>query len=138
MGPRNAFTLSNALAGGATVFLWIAEANDAIEEVPVLILVAKFGVCSFFAMLYMNTLVYFPTQYLGAVFGICNIASRAITILAPMVAELDQPAPELSLILICFLAVIFSRYLKIPDSMQLKEGDEAVAESEKEQDDAKI
>ena len=118
LGARNSITTTNAIAGVATVVLWLAEVKGFIKEVPFFILLAKFGVCSFFAMMYMSTLIYFPSRYLGAVFGICNTAARATTILAPMVAEVDTPIPELSLILICLLAVILSRLLVVPKDMK--------------------
>ena len=88
LGPTNSFTLANLMGAVATIFLWVAEIHDQISEIPVLILLAKFGVCAFFSMLYSNTLVYFPSRYLGAVFGIYNTVARAVTILSPMVAEL--------------------------------------------------
>ena len=118
LGARNGITCTNAVAGVATVVLWLAEINGLVKEVPFFILLAKFGVCSFFAMMYISTLLYFPSRYLGAVFGICNTAARATTILAPMVAEIDTPIPELSLILICIVAVILSRLLVVPDDMK--------------------
>ena len=65
-------------------------------------------------MLYMSKLVYFPSQYLGSVFGICNTAARACTIVAPMVAELETPVPELSTIVTCSMAALGTRFLKIP------------------------
>ena len=84
---------------------------------PGLILLAKFGVCAGFAMLYMSTLIYFPSRYLGSVFGLCNTAARAVTILAPMVAELDTPIPELSIIITCLIGAIGTRFLKVPNSL---------------------
>ena len=108
----------------------MAEKNGWISEVPGLILLAKFGVCAGFAMLYMCTLVYFPSRYLGAVFGLCNTAARAVTILAPMVAELDTPIPELSVILTCLVATILSRFLKIPKEEKLMEQQEAASKDD--------
>ena len=121
-GPRNSITLVNLLAAVATVGLWIAEVNEWLKEVPALILLAKFGVCAGFAMLYMSTLVYFPSHYLGAVFGICNTAARAVTILAPMVAEVPTPIPELSVIITCVVGAVLTRFLKVPEGLKLKEG----------------
>ena len=118
LGARNAITLTNTIAGTATIVLWVAETKGWIEEVPAFILLAKFGVCSFFAMMYMSTLIYFPSRYLGAVFGLCNTAARATTILAPMVAELDTPIPELSFIMICLFSAVFSQFLKIPKNLK--------------------
>ena len=119
-GPRNSIALMNTLAGLSTAGLWAAEVNEWLGEVPALILLAKFGACAGFAMLYMSTLVYFPSHYLGAVFGICNTAARAATISAPMVAELPTPIPELSVIILTSVAVTLTRFLKIPDDLKVK------------------
>ena len=114
VGPRNAILLMNMLAGGSAICLWIAEKNGLLGLVPVFILMAKFGICAGFAMLYMSTLVYFPSRFLGAIFGVCNTAARACTILAPMIAEVDTPIPELTAIFTCSLAVLGTRFLRIP------------------------
>ena len=65
-------------------------------------------------MLYMGTLEYFPSQFLGTVFGVCNVTARSITILSPMVAEADPPTPTFLIIASCLIAVICSRFLKTP------------------------
>lgn len=66
-------------------------------------------------MVYMCTLQYFPSRFLGTVFGVCNVTARAITIMSPMVAEAAQPTPVLTIILTCLGAVIATRFLKVPD-----------------------
>ncbi len=54
----------------------------------------------------------FSKMYLGRVFGICNVTARALTILAPMVAEAEEPVPESTIFLTCLIAAILSRNLK--------------------------
>ena len=78
-------------------------------------------------MLYMCTLQFFPSQFLGTVFGICNVTARSITILSPMVAEADHPIPEILIIGTCLGAVILTRLLRTPRFLSKasgsKEGD---------------
>ena len=118
LGARNSIITVNVVTGVATTVLWLAEVKGFIKEVPFFILLAKFGVVSFFTLMYLGTLVYFPSRYLGAVFGVCNTAARATTILAPMVAEINTPVPELCLISIAVVAVVLSRLLIIPKDMK--------------------
>jgi len=63
----------------------------------------------------MCTLQYFPSHFLGTVFGVCNVTARTITIMSPMVAEAAQPTPVLAIILTCLGAIIGTRFLKVPD-----------------------
>ena len=118
LGPRNAIAFTSAISGLATVALWLAEVYGYINEVPLFILLARFGVSALFPIMYMSTLLYFPSRYLGAVFGICNVAARATTVLSPMVAEIDTPIPEICSILICTLSVILGQLLIIPKDMK--------------------
>ena len=118
LGARNSITSMYAISGIATIFLWVSEAKGFIKEVPFFILLAKFGVSSIFTLMYISMLIYFPSRFMGAVFGIANTACRAVTIFAPVVAEIDTPVPEVSLILICVIAVVLSQLLVIPDDMK--------------------
>ena len=118
LGPRNAITTTCSISGIATIILWFAEVHGYINEVPLIILMARFGVSALFPIMYMSTLIYFPSRFLGAVFGICNTTARALTILAPMVAEIDTPIPEICSILICTVSVILSQLLIIPKDMK--------------------
>ena len=111
LGPKLAFTVAYSLCGVACAFLWLAEARERVQDIPSIILVAKFGICSAFSMLYMNTLLYFPNKFMGRVFGMCNVFARFVTIMSPMVAEAPEPTAELSMVLSCLLAAILSRGL---------------------------
>ena len=79
---------------------------------------AKFGASAAFAMLYMSTISYFPSRFMGIVFGICNVTARAVTILAPMVAEAPVPTPEFSMVASCFVAAILSRFIIKSDEVK--------------------
>ena len=52
---------------------------------------------------------------MGRVFGTCNVTARAVTILAPMVAEAADPTPELIMVISCVIAAILTKFLRKPD-----------------------
>ena len=115
LGSKNGFTASFAICSIAGIVLLICENNEnAIASVPYIVLAAKFGISLAFTLLYMCTLIYFPSMFLGRVFGICNVTARALTILAPMVAEAEEPIPETTIFISCLAASILSRCLTIP------------------------
>ena len=109
IGNKNAFTLSFLITFGAGAILWYLEDHEKVDDVPYVVLGAKFGASAAFAMLYMSTICYFPSKFMGVVFGICNVTARAITILAPMVAEAPEPMPEFTMIVSCLIATVLSR-----------------------------
>ena len=93
----------------------IAEGNESWKaEIPPIILAAKFGIAAAFGLMFSCTSYFFESKFMGTVFGIMNTIARAITILAPLVAEANYPTPVLSLILSCIVAVILTRILKEP------------------------
>lgn len=115
MGPRYSLTISFALCCIASILLAIAESRkDWIQDIPPIILAAKFGISAAFGLLYMCTSHFFDSKFMGTVFGICNVIARSFTILAPMVAEADFPTPVISLIFSCFIATILTIFLRDP------------------------
>lgn len=114
LGSQNGMCITFALCFFSAILLLIAESSKWLNVIPFAVLAAQFGVSSAFGMLYMCTLQYFPSQFLGTVFGVCNVTARSVTIMSPMVAEAAQPTPVLTIILSCLGAVIATRFLKIP------------------------
>lgn len=117
IGQVNGLFISLFLASLSAALLWLCVGNEWIDPVPVTVLAAKFGVSAAFALLYMGTLYFFPSRFLGRVFGTCNVTSRFVTILAPMVAEAPTPIPELTMVSSCLLAAILTRFLRRPSDM---------------------
>ena len=110
-GNKNAFTLSFILTFVSGILLWYFAGNDMIDSVPYVVLSAKFGASAAFAILYMSTISFFPSRFMGIVFGVCNVTARAVTILAPMIAEAPEPVPEFCMVATCFVASILSRFI---------------------------
>lgn len=114
LGAKNSLCTTLAICGVSGVFLFAAEAKDWLDAIPIIVLTAKFGIAAAFGMLYMSTLQYFPSEYMGTIFGICNVTARSITILSPMVAEASDPTPQMVIIVSCLLAAFFTQLLRTP------------------------
>jgi fucose permease len=52
------------------------------------------------------TAEYFPVAYSSTVFGACSILSRITTILAPLIAEINDPYPMLIFTCLAFMSAI--------------------------------
>ena len=117
LGSVNGLSTANFLTVLSAAGLWASTASAWADPVPFTVLAAKFGTGAAFAMLYMSTLQYFPNRFMGRVFGTCNVTARFVTIMAPMVAELPSPVPELIMVVSCLIAAILARLLKKPASM---------------------
>jgi hypothetical protein len=65
-----------------------------------------------FNLCYLANAQIFPAIFAGTTFGICNIGAKLITILAPLIAELDPPIPMILFCSTAFLACILSLLIK--------------------------
>ena len=71
--------------------------------IPVMSFITKFGLNLSFLNAYIcsyNDDEIFPIIKRATAIGICNFIARTLTILAPIVAELDRPIPILTLIFV--------------------------------------
>ena len=115
LGAQNGMCVTFALCFLSSILLLAAESSQWDAVIPFAVLSAQFGISAAFGMLYMCTLQYFPSHFLGTIFGTCNVTARAVTIMSPMVAEATPPTPVLMIIMSCLGAVVATRFLKVPD-----------------------
>jgi hypothetical protein len=59
------------------------------KAIPVMVLLAKFGVASTFNICYLANSLIFPTIFAGTAFGVCNFFGKLATITSPLLAEVD-------------------------------------------------
>lgn len=118
IGPARGIGCSFFLATLSATVLALAGQGGWIT--PVAVLGGKFGTGSAFTMLYMSTLHYFPSRFMGRVFGVCNVSARFCTIGASMVAESASPTPESVIIIFCMLAAIATAFLRRPENKHSK------------------
>tara|TARA_B110000305_G_C19258402_1_gene548290 strand:+ start:632 stop:919 length:288 start_codon:yes stop_codon:yes gene_type:complete len=85
--------------------------------IPFAILGAKFGITSAFCYLYFAQVNFFASAYLGLVMGFSNVFGRIVSISAPIVAELNDPVPMMSAVVICFMAFGLALQLKQPKEL---------------------
>ena len=106
LGIKVSFFISYiiALVGSITYLIF---GNGNVTWVPFMILGAKFGVSSAFNVLYLANALLFPPIIASTAFGICNIFGRLATILAPEVAEVEEPKPMIIFSCLVGIAAIF-------------------------------
>ena len=75
------------------------------------IIFVRFACSSMFNVVYLANSEIFPPLFSSTIFGICNTFSRILTILAPMVAELQEPIPKIIFTVFSFAGIIVPNFL---------------------------
>jgi len=76
--------------GGFCILLVGAED---VFWMPFFVVIAKFGLSGVISILYVSNVDVFPTLFCSTAIGICNFASRFLTIFSAQVAEIEPPLP---------------------------------------------
>lgn len=88
-----------------TLFLMIFWNN--LTLIPFFITMAKFGVSATFNMVFIAFMQLIPTLYTATIFGISNVVARTVTIMSPLIAEMDYPTP----LILEIIAVLFACFI---------------------------
>ena len=118
LSVKRGFSTAFVICMVACVMVIFAEMYNSSWMIPVSVLFAKAGISVAFCFLYFSTVNYFPSAYLGFVMGFCNVAGSSSTIAAPIIAEMRDPIPMMTTIVLCFLAFIGSLNLKQPEELK--------------------
>lgn len=78
---------------------------------PIFLIFAKFGISINFFLCYVATVKLFPTLFVATAFGFIGLFSNILTILAPFVAEVNEPTPMLIYSALCFGGMILSLFI---------------------------
>jgi hypothetical protein len=79
----------------------------------VVLLVAKSGASLAFGFAYAIHIDLFPAHFLISSYGICNFFCRGVTILAPLIAEVENPViPNGAMIFLSVLGVASTWFLR--------------------------
>ena len=70
------------------------------------------GTSATFGNLYIAHMDIFPIVFSTTSMGICNIVARCITATAPVVAEIDEPTPEIIFTILSIIAVFISLFIR--------------------------
>ena len=118
LGLKALFGLTFGLGAiGALCLVLLPGASDRMT--CLFVLVAKFGLSMGWVGGYMGLILTFPTTLVSTAMGCCNLASRALSMLAPMVAELPEVVPLLTILTLCAIAVVLTQFLKVaPQELQ--------------------
>jgi hypothetical protein len=109
MGPKVSFFGMFTLSATGSVLLMLFWDN--LSLVPVFITMAKFGISACFNMVFIASVQLIPTKLTGTVFGYSNVLARSITVLAPIVAEINYPTPLIINIATALVAAVASMQL---------------------------
>ena len=102
----------SALGSLPIMFSETASENFKNQIVPYSLFVMNLGTSATFGNLYLGHMDLFPIVFSSTSMGICNIIARIVTSVAPIVAEIDQPTPEIIFSTLCFLALILSLFVR--------------------------
>ena len=92
LGVKASFIVAFLLAAaGGFLMICFFRADGGL--MAFLVLFTKFGIAFSFNLCYISMPSLFPPEILATAFGVCNLVARFSTILAPLVAELPDPAP---------------------------------------------
>lgn len=84
--------------------------NDYV--VPACLFVMNFGTSAIFGNLYIGHMDLFPVVFSNTSMGICNILARLCTVFAPIVAEIDEPTPEIIFSILVATAIIITLFIR--------------------------
>ena len=80
--------------------------------VPVCLFVMNFGTSATFGNLYIGHMDLFPVVFSSTSMGICNVFARFTTVFAPIVANVDEPTPEIIFTTLTFIAAGLSLFIR--------------------------
>jgi len=108
IGTKNAMTVSFAIATVGGGVLLLAEKQ---EVILISLVFTRFGVDCAYTLTYALTSEEFPSSLSARVFGLCTISASVWTIMSPLVAEIKEPVPILSLLTVCSISTVGSYLL---------------------------
>ena len=119
--PKQGFTYAFSFMTVSAAALALSETNDDLVGakadkslswiIPCEILTIKVACAACFVFLYSGQLFYFESRHLGIVMAMNNIIGRSLSILAPIVAEMEPPLPMISVAVLSLTSVCFARRL---------------------------
>ena len=111
---KRVFLVSLCLSLTGIFLLIVFSGSD--SWIPLMLLIAKFGLSQAFVAAYLSVVLLYPTILVSTAMGVCNLFARISTITAPLVAEVKTPFNLMILFAICFIALVASQCLKVPQS----------------------
>ena len=112
LGAKTTYSglLALSLLGGVCI-LFMGESTSTVL-MPIFVMLAKFGISGAFNVNYVCTVDVFPTLFMATALGFCNFFSRALTILAPEVAERPPPLPMAVFTALCAGGIVLIQFVR--------------------------
>jgi len=114
LNQKKSLLISFLVCAISCALVMVAEMTEITAIIPIGVVGGKGGITIAFCFFYFITVDYFAPHYLGLVMGISNFFGRFSTVLAPAIAEVDEPVPMMTCIIICLMAGIMCLQLKVP------------------------
>ena len=112
MGLKPIFIFSFVITFiGSGLLAVVTHGNDAL--ISGLMVMVKFGICMGEIGIFMGTILLFKTTLVGAAMGYCNVISRLVVMLAPMVAEIDAPIPMMTIANLSFVGAVLTSFINV-------------------------
>jgi len=108
LGVKQLLALAYLLTMVGALGFALVDAEMAVVAASFFLLSTKFGLSLSFVGVYMGNYYIFPTLFASTAMGVCNVFSRVVTALSPMVAEIDEPIPIIIVIISAVIAFILS------------------------------
>ena len=109
IGIRASYFTGFMIGAGGGLFMMLYVESTAI--MPILVLLAQFGVALSFNICYLGMSQLFPVTLTGVAFGICNLFARFSTVMSAPVAELSYPIPMIIFTILCIVPGLLSLLL---------------------------
>ena len=122
VGVKMGFVISFLIGGLGGVAILIYEVNTGffgkdVEDLEsfmvfaILVIVAKFGISSALNICFICNSDVFPVLFSATGCGICQFFGRTLTLLSPMIAEIQNLTPMLIYTILCFISMIGAFFL---------------------------
>ena len=86
--------------------------------VPLCVFASKFGLAGAFNGVYLSSPWLYPPGLLSSAFGLCNVSARTVTIIAPMVAEIEGAVPMIMMCSLSLISMVLIPLMKISQSQE--------------------
>ena len=113
--PKHLLTFFNGvLALGALplLFYGVGDSDEYRVIVAGCVVLVAYGTYGSLVSLYLSHTELFPVVFRTTTLGICNISGRLCAILAPLIAELPEPFPQKTLLVVSLTALMVSLFIE--------------------------
>ena len=94
------------------LFYGVGTSEEYKMMVAACVVLVAYGTYGSLLSLYISHPSFFPVVFRTTTLGVCNVGGRICAILAPLIAELPEPFPQKTLLIISLTAFIVSFFIE--------------------------